>query len=76
MFNNKQALIGLYSNTVSLGAQLINFTVTTTSGNIQIKWGDGVSEFINSNIAVNHNFYCPDYSAPSGFWNNINPCIS
>lgn len=76
MFHNKQALIGLYGSSSPVDSQLTGFRVTTTSGNILVEWGDGTSEFINSNIPVNHTFYCPDYSAPqSTFWNNINPCL-
>lgn len=76
MFHNKQALIGLYGSSSPVDSQLTGFSITTTSGNIFVEWGDGTSEFINSNTPVNHTFYCPDYSAsPSTFWNNINPCV-
>jgi hypothetical protein len=75
MFHNKQALIGIYSGcSLPLGVELNNFSITTTSGNISVNWGDGTSESINSKTPVNHTFFCPDYSAPTGFWNNINPC--
>jgi len=74
MFHNKQALIGLYGSSSPADVQLTGFRVTTTSGNILVDWGDGTSEFINSEASVNHTFYCPEYSAPTGFWNNINSC--
>jgi hypothetical protein len=75
MFHNKQTLIGLYGSSSPIDSQLNGFFVTTTSGNVLVDWGDGTSEFINSATSVNHTFYCPDYSAPSGFWNDINPCV-
>jgi hypothetical protein len=76
MFHNKQLLIGIYSNLAKEpGSQLTGFSITTTSGNILVNWGDGTSESINSNTSVNHTFFCPDYSGPSGFWNNIDPCL-
>jgi hypothetical protein len=77
MFHNKQALIGIYGSTSSgTGAQLVNFSVTTTSGNVLVDWGDGTSIFINSNTPTNHTFFCPDYSAPTGnLWNDINTCV-
>lgn len=76
MFHNKQALIGFYSSSVAKNrVQLINFSVTTSSGSVLIEWGDGTSNVVNSNTAITHNYFCPDNSAPSGFWNNIQPCI-
>lgn len=76
MFHNKQALIGLYSgSSTANAAQLTNFSVTTTSGNILVDWGDGTSQTINSGVSVNHTFSCPDYSASNGLWNDINPCV-
>lgn len=76
MFHNKQAIIGLYSNSSPKDSQLINFSVTTTSGNILVDWGDGTANTINSNTPTKHTFFCPEFSAPSStFWNNINPCV-
>ena len=76
MFHNKQALIGLYGNSSPADSQLTNFSVTTTSGNILVNWGDGTANVINSNTPTNHTFFCPEFSAPSStFWNNINPCV-
>jgi len=76
MFHNKQALIGLYGSSSPVDSQLTNFSVTTTSGNILVDWGDGTANVINSGTATNHTFFCPEFSAPqSTFWNNINPCV-
>jgi hypothetical protein len=76
MFHNKPALIGLYSSSAPLGAQINGLILATTSGNILINWGDGTFEFVNSDASTNHKFYCPDYSPSNGnFWNNINPCL-
>lgn len=56
-------------------AQLINFSIITLSGSVLVEWGDGTSNTINSNSLTNHTYFCPSTSAPSGFWNNIQPCI-
>jgi hypothetical protein len=70
----QNVFIGLYSSTPPNESQLTNFTVTTTSGNVFVQWGDGVSEFINSNTPTNHDYYCSTYSLLTGFWTNIDPC--
>jgi hypothetical protein len=57
-------------------AQLINFSVTTSSGSILVEWGDGTSDTINSSSSINHTYFCPNTSAPLGFWNDIQPCIA
>lgn len=79
MFHNKQALIGLYAGSTSptpTSIVLTGFSVTTTSGNISVDWGDGTSESINSGVLVNHTFFCQYFPAPlSTFWNNITPCV-
>jgi hypothetical protein len=76
MFHNKQILVGLYDSSSPKDAELTGFSIITTSGNILIDWGDGTSQFIDSNTLVNHTFYCSDYSSSlSNFWDNINPCI-
>lgn len=62
--------IGLYLRAV----KLTNFSITTTTGNVFVEWGDGKSQFIDSNTPTNHDFYCSDYSLLGGFWSNINPC--
>lgn len=66
--------IGLYASTPPTESFLSNFTVTTTSGNVFVQWGDGISEFINSNTPTNHDYYCSTYSLLTGFWTNIDPC--
>lgn len=66
--------VGLYDIPPVL-TQLTNFSVTTTSGNVFVEWGDGTSEIINSDTPVNHTFYCSNVSILSGFWNNITTCV-
>jgi hypothetical protein len=76
MFHNKQALMGIYANSSSGNqAQLIDFTVTTSSGDVLIEWGDGTSNILSSNVSISHGYHCPELSAPFSFWNNIEPCL-
>jgi hypothetical protein len=56
------------------GAQIVNFAVTTSSGNITINWGDGNSEIVSSTVATSHLYYCPNISVAGGFWSSIQPC--
>lgn len=67
--------VGLYPISPPINSQLIDFQITTSSGNIFVEWGDGTSEFINSDTATNHDYFCSNYSILSGFWNNIIPCV-
>ena len=60
---------------VVTSVKLTNFSITTTTGNVFVEWGDGKSQFIDSNTPTNHDFYCSDYSLLGGFWNNINSCV-
>ena len=53
---------------------LIDFTITTTSGNISVDWGDGSQETISSGVSITHGFFCPHASTSAGFWTNIDPC--
>ena len=53
---------------------LNGFTVTTTSGEIYVNWGDRYFETLQSDVPRNHNFNCIDMPAPNGLWNNIQPC--
>ncbi len=54
--------------------QLNGFSVTTTSGTVQVNWGDNTSDTLTSGILINHTFLCPNGVAAAGFWNNIEPC--
>jgi hypothetical protein len=49
---------------------LNNFSVTTTSGTINVTWGDGTSDVITSNTPVFHNFLLSQ-NLLGGFWNFI-----
>lgn len=54
--------------------QINGFSVTTTSGTVQINWGDGESDTLASGVPISHTFFCPNAVAAAGFWNNIEPC--
>jgi len=78
MFLNQDALIGIFassSTTSGPKVQLSNFSVTTTSGSIQVNWGDGLIDTLISGVAKNHSFSCPAFSGPAGLWNNVQPCL-
>jgi hypothetical protein len=67
-------LTGIIPPVPPTGASLVNFAVTTSSGTVNINWGDGTSNTVGSTVPVNHTFYCT--SGPlGGFWSNINPCL-
>jgi len=76
----KNSLLRLHKSGISApvppvpGSVVSNFSVTTTSGNITIAWGDGSSNAINSGSSINYQYFCPNSSALGGFWNNIEPC--
>lgn len=77
MFITQDALIGIYSSSsTALGPLLTGFTVTTNSGTISVNWGDSLSDTLASGVPKNHQFLCALASAPAGFWNNIQPCVS
>ncbi|NBP02278.1 MAG: hypothetical protein EBU90_19590 [Proteobacteria bacterium] len=77
MFLTQDVLVGIYASSSSSVAkvQLTNFSVTTTSGTIQVDWGDGFFETLTSGVAKNHSFSCPASPGPAGFWSNIEPCL-
>ena len=75
MLYNKQYMIGVYSSGAANQAQLSNLKITTSTGVTLVDWGDGTSQYLDSGTATNHTFFCPDTSAPEGFWNNITVCI-
>jgi hypothetical protein len=51
-------------------ANLLNFSVTTTSGTILVNWGDGTSDTINSGVPINHGFISEPIPN-EGFWSGI-----
>ena len=57
--------------TSELNSILNNFSVTTTSGTINVNWGDGTNDVISSNTPVSHNFQ-RSQDLLGGFWNLIN----
>jgi hypothetical protein len=80
MFHNKPALIGIYSQLGTsagpvLGGIITNFSVGTTSGQIFVSWGDGTAQTLSPFLSAQHQYYCPDSSAPAGFWNSMTVCI-
>ena len=75
MFLNQSLLLGIFANSSVPRVQLSDFSVTTTSGTIQVNWGDETSETLTSDTPVNHIFRCVFTPAPMGIWNNVQPCI-
>ena len=43
-------------NNPSPGTTITNFSVTTTSGNILIDWGDGTQDTVNSGVNTNKTY--------------------
>ena len=55
---------------------LVGFAVTTTTGAIDVNWGDGSFQTISSGVPVSHAFTCIDNnSIPAGLWNSVQTCI-
>ena len=75
MFLNQSVLLGIYAGSNAPRVQLSDFSITTTTGTIQVNWGDETSETLTSGTPVNHIFRCLYTSAPEGIWNNVQPCI-
>jgi hypothetical protein len=61
---------GKISFVEAIRANLLNFSVTTTSGTILVNWGDGTSDTIDSGVPINHGFISEPIPN-EGFWSGI-----
>jgi hypothetical protein len=77
MFLQQGPLIGIFA--ASSGGvpkvQLTGFFVNTTSGTINVNWGDGFSETLTLGVPMNHSFSCVPTKASEGLWRQVYPCI-